>query len=357
MKVEKDKNFLRLCRLYPSVFQIDNYQHFVDKNVDNTTNSCIYSEDIEDYITLREPLDVRKLRTVGNVRVKKYADGSCDILVCSDDIFKRGEMFGREVRESKYLWRDNRTGELREDCRILQWSESDRPELIGFDDCPGVPCTPSSDSIRRAQARLKELLLSNSFDWFVTLTLNGAKIDRYDYSAVINPLSKWLDNRVQRRGWTYVFVPEFHKDGAIHLHGVVAGDLRAVDSGTVKVHGKKKPVRMSTYRRYYSGQAYSTIYNLPDWSIGYSTAVRLDEKRHAVAQYIGKYITKDSKKVGGRWYLSGGALKRADISIFRGNFIDFAEVFKIFGIDGRSERFCAFRLSSDGEVFGTFNRR
>lgn len=351
--IRKDKNYLRLCRLYPDIFKIDNYQHFVEKNVDNTTYSC----NREDYITHRDKMDTHKLRHTGNIRIKTYLDGSCDILVCDSQLFRQGELFEQEKRGTFLDVRGERFSDTLQEVQLLQWDSQRPPDLIGFDDFLPYPQAPSPVSIRRAQARLKELLLSNDFDYFVTLTLSADKVDRYNYAEIIKPLSKWLDNRVQRKGWKYILVPELHEDGAIHFHGVVSGDMKLEDSGTVKVHSKKKPVRWSTYNRYYKGASYSVVYNCPDWKYGFTTAVGLDDKPHAVARYISKYITKDSRKVGGRWYLSGGDLKRPEIDVIRGSFYDFAALFKIFQIEGRKEKFVAFRVSADGQLFGTPNEQ
>ena len=38
-------------------------------------------------------------------------------------------------------------------------------------------------SMRRARSKLRRLALANDFQYFVTLTLDGSKIDRYDGAA------------------------------------------------------------------------------------------------------------------------------------------------------------------------------
>lgn len=159
---------------------------------------------------------------------------------------------------------------------------------------------------RRARAAVKELALCNQFEWFVTLTLDKEKIDRYDPAVVIRRASQWLSNAVRRRGLRYVLIPEHHKDGAIHFHGFMSGDLGAEWSG----------------RRDKGGHE---IYNLTAWTFGFSTAIRPyagkkvfdtpqygTEYRAAVA-YCTKYISKQAEKIGGRWYYSGGDLKRPEV--------------------------------------------
>lgn len=145
-------------------------------------------------------------------------------------------------------------------------------------------------SMRRARAKLRRLALSNEFEWFVTLTLNKDRVDRYDPKAIMQKTNRCLDNLVRRYGLRYVLVPELHKDGAYHFHGFFAGDLRVIDSG-VKHDGRE-------------------VYNLPQWTLGFSTAMRLHGSYSAAVGYVCKYIGKqEGARPMGRWYYSGGALK------------------------------------------------
>lgn len=144
--------------------------------------------------------------------------------------------------------------------------------------------------MRRARAKLRRLTLANAFDYFVTLTLDPVKIDRYDAAAVTKALNRWCDNMVRRHGLRYVLVPERHKDGAYHFHGFMAGEgLKAVDSG-IKWEGRP-------------------VFNLPQWTLGFSTAQRLYGDYHAAVGYCCKYIGKqEGERHLGRWYYSGGNL-------------------------------------------------
>lgn len=146
-------------------------------------------------------------------------------------------------------------------------------------------------SMRRARAKLRRLALANHFEYFVTLTLDPAKIDRYDGAAITKKLGQWCDNMVRRHGLRYILVPERHKDGAIHFHGFMAGHgLEARDSG---VEWDGRPV-----------------YNLPQWGLGFTTAQRLYGEYPAAVAYCCKYIGKQAgERPLGRWYYSGGALK------------------------------------------------
>lgn len=170
---------------------------------------------------------------------------------------------------------------------------------------------------RRAKNAVRDLALSNDFQYFVTLTLDRTKVDRYDIRAITKKLRTWADNAVRRRGLKYVLVPELHKDGAVHFHGFFNSALPAVDSGTLSNGGKPRRPRSDRERASLISQGWHVVYNLPAWPLGFSTAIELyGDKRQAVA-YVLKYITKaaeTSGKVGGRWYYSGGDLARPAVT-------------------------------------------
>lgn len=147
-------------------------------------------------------------------------------------------------------------------------------------------------SMRRARSRLRDLCMSNQWDFFVTLTLDKRRIDRYDMLQIVKALRVWLDNQVRRHGLRYVLVPERHRDGAIHFHGFFAGgNLRPVDSGHVDRCGH-------------------VIYNLDAWPLGFTTAIVPYGDYATAVSYVVKYIGKQGDKPAGRWFYSGGALEQ-----------------------------------------------
>lgn len=195
-------------------------------------------------------------------RLKYYGDDLAEIMMCSKSVFNPEGLHK---------------------CSSQHKKRSDEPEQNADE-------TLARSKRRARQAVFDYAMCNPDLDVFITFTLNSEKINRYDYNAVIKKLNVWFRNRVQRNGLKYVFVCETHKDGAVHFHGLAnSSALKLEDSG----HKDKKG---------------HTVYNVKDWVLGFSTAVRCYGDRSSVCKYIVKYITKSDKKVGGRWYYSGGAL-------------------------------------------------
>lgn len=148
-------------------------------------------------------------------------------------------------------------------------------------------------SMRRARANLRRLALANDFRWFVTLTLDPAKIDRNDGKAVAHALGRWADNMARRKGLKYVLVPELHKKGGIHFHGFFNDAVEATASGHFDSMGHP-------------------VFNLHEWPLGFTTAIELYGDYPAAVGYVTKYIGKQGVRPMGRWYYSGGDLKMPD---------------------------------------------
>ncbi|MBQ7345150.1 MAG: hypothetical protein IJW45_03695, partial [Oscillospiraceae bacterium] len=101
-----------------------------------------------------------------------------------------------------------------------------------------------------------------------------------------------------------------HKKGGIHFHGFFNDALPAVDSGTIRLPWAKKPrrPRSEAQRAEWLAQGGRIVYNLPGWTLGFTTAMELYGEYPAAVAYVCKYIGKDGEKSAGRWYYSGGAL-------------------------------------------------
>lgn len=216
-------------------------------------------------------------------------------------------------------------------------------------------------SRRRARRKIFDYIICNEFDMFVTLTLDAKLIDRNDYGAIIKRLNTWLGNRVKRKGIRYIGVPEYHKNGGLHFHFAVNGadKFKLVDSGTVTVEGKKKPIRADTARyRGYAPEQCHTVYNLPEWKLGFSTAILTYGDRGALAHYLSKELCKDVQKnlvrsgsidkIGGRWYLHGGHFDKPIVKLANRNFEDMQGY--SYDLDCDGGKFKVYKFSENGEV-------
>lgn len=177
-------------------------------------------------------------------------------------------------------------------------------------------------AVRRAKAKMRDYCYSTEFKWFVTLTLDPEKINRYDVPVIVRKMSQWCSDQVKRRGLTYVLVPELHEDGAVHFHGFFNDVLEVVDSGTIIPVRGKRPIkpRSEAHREKLLRDGGHIVYNLPRWKLGFTTAIALyGDYRKAVGyvlKYVGKELSADGtpRKIGGRWYYSGGKLRLPDVS-------------------------------------------
>lgn len=235
-------------------------------------------------------------------RLKEYPDGSWELMACDMPTFTDGgwEEHGDEHAANVSNKRD--TSGAERSPREAEQREPSREDM--------------ERSMRRAAAKVRDIALCNDFRWFVTLTLDPAKIDRHDMDALVCVLNRWADNRVRRHGLRYVLVPERHKDGAIHLHGFFNDALSMVDSGTVRRPGIKQPrkPRSASERQRWLDEGGQIVYNVPDWTLGFSTALPLYGDYHAAVGYVCKYVRKQQEKIGGRWYYSGGKLEKPKVS-------------------------------------------
>ena len=131
-------------------------------------------------------------------------------------------------------------------------------------------------SMRRTVNMIYDYSRSNNWEWFLTLTLNPEKVNRFDYQACCKKLGNWLI--VMRRlcpDMKYLIVPEQHKNGAWHFHGLFADcdGLGFADSGHRDSKGR-------------------IVWNVGKYRLGFSTATQITDLKKT-ASYICKYITKE----------------------------------------------------------------
>lgn len=132
-------------------------------------------------------------------------------------------------------------------------------------------------SLNRTRSALYMYARQCNWEYFITLTYSPDKImNRYDFSLCMKKVRTWIHDCKKRKAadLLYLLVPEQHKDGAWHIHGLLCNTtgLTFTDSG-----------------KRYDGKI---VYNLDDWKLGFSTATKVTDT-YKVSNYITKYITKD----------------------------------------------------------------
>lgn len=82
-----------------------------------------------------------------------------------------------------------------------------------------------SQALSRARSVVTQVIICNDWQYFFTGTIDGSKFDRYNLSSFYKAFSQWIrdQNKKYRIKIQYLFIPELHKDGAWHLHGVIRG--------------------------------------------------------------------------------------------------------------------------------------
>lgn len=246
-------------------------------------------------------LRVPQVDCVTNARIKRYL--AKDVLqVANDDIFPVG------------------------DCELTgTWNRRKSTKCVSKTGPAADPVRSLEESKRRARAKVRDIALLNPFSYMFTWTLNGELVDRYDPVEVYKKVRAFLSNATQRKGFRYVCIPEYHtqkvgeEKPALHLHGLCTlGDVAIaparLPSGDQRVDKHGRP-----------------IFNMTDWSWGFSTCVPLDDNYERAVNYVTKYITKCDAKIFGKWYLSSRALRKAPdiISIERVPFDQFRDQEKI----------------------------
>ena len=173
--------------------------------------------------------------------------------------------------------------------------------------------TRLSQSLSRTRRRIYEIAACNTWTWFFTGTLDAEKCDRNDLNGTFKKLSQFFrDYRKKQHGekLRYLIVPEQHKNGAWHFHGLLEGLTE--DELHKFTEDERLPLRI--LRTIKGG---TDVYEWREYSarFGYTTLTRVRDCR-AVSAYVTKYITKDmvaahiaQGKQGHLYYASQGLNK------------------------------------------------
>lgn len=149
-------------------------------------------------------------------------------------------------------------------------------------------------NISRAKSIIFEYAFCNEWDYFVTLTIDKEKYDRYDLDAYKKDLGKWINNYNTHHGSkiSYLLIPEMHKDGAWHMHGLFKGVL-----DKHLIINKNGYLDFPLYAKKFGFCSLSPL-----------------KSHEAISKYITKYVSKDMsvRRYGQRLYYCSHGLNRAE---------------------------------------------
>lgn len=164
-------------------------------------------------------------------------------------------------------------------------------------------CPDRARQLRRIKKTSRSIAYGSRWAWYVTLTVSPSLCDRYSFDDVYRRVFRDIIYRYNRgarsdRRLLYFFVPEFHEDGAIHLHGLLKNvrreSLRRNEHGFLEIADFRERL------------GFMNIQSL-------SKSSREDYKK--TVDYILKYVTKsfDGLPPGVHSYYCSQGLPRGEI--------------------------------------------
>ena len=168
------------------------------------------------------------------------------------------------------------------------------------------------EALSRAKSIITEIALNNKFDYFCTFSFDKDKIDRYDLKECYKRLRLFFKEFKKRYApnFQWLIIPEFHKDGAIHFHGLVSGipdgELTVPDTIMKRMSDGEIAVVPNTPKYLYWAR-YSKRFGIFNCS-----KIKTSE---GVAYYVTKYVIKELSKIptGVNLYAHSKGLKKADV--------------------------------------------
>lgn len=164
--------------------------------------------------------------------------------------------------------------------------------------------TKLDNNFSRARNMVLQYALCNSWDYFFTGTIDRAKFDRFNLDVYQSRLSQFVrDKRKKYQSQIqYLLVPEQHKDGAWHIHGLISG----LPEDAISPFVPPAPQRLVD----------GGFLNWPDYmtTFGFCSLAPIRDAI-ATAYYITKYISKDLSRrqsdLGKHLYFHSRPLRKA----------------------------------------------
>lgn len=164
--------------------------------------------------------------------------------------------------------------------------------------------TKLDNNFSRARSMVLQYALCNSWEYFFTGTLDRAKFDRFDLGSFMSQLSQLIRDKrkVYKSQVQVLLVPEHHKDGAWHVHGLING-LPYWETAWFPRSAPQKLIE-------------GDFRNWPDYQdkFGFCSLAPIRDPV-ATAFYISKYVSKDLSRragdLGKHLYFHSRPLKKA----------------------------------------------
>ena len=200
--------------------------------------------------------------------------------------------------------------------------------------------TFSNLSLSRARSKIREYALNKNFNAFCTFTFSPRDWDRSDFNACKKAITEYMYRDMNLKSW--LLVPELHKDGSIHFHGLIYIDKKVCTYGYTKVSDKGV-----SFQHYYL-PCVNEKFGRNDIQF-FETDDRISTI--SAVTYICKYLSKDVFTAFGLSYFCARGMKtdvlwcKLETFYEIDGFLAFAKAYNLRAYE--TSHFCIFELSAD----------
>lgn len=166
-------------------------------------------------------------------------------------------------------------------------------------------------NIRRTKNAIKELVICNDWEYFITLTLDQKKYDRYNLQKFNKDLSQYIRDlrKKYETDIKYLLIPEQHNDGAWHMHGFLMG----LPESELELFDKKQKLPYYILNKLEKGEE---VYNWVGYQDKFGNCdLEPIRDKERVSSYVTKYVTKDLEnsiqELNAKMYYCSRGLSRA----------------------------------------------
>ena len=204
----------------------------------------------------------------------------------------------------------------------------------------GKNSTFSQPSLARARSKIREYALNKNFNAFCTFTFSPRDWDRKNFMTCKKAITEYMYRDLKLTSW--LLVPELHKDGSIHFHGLIYIDKKLCTYGYTKASNKGV-----SFNHYYL-PCVNEEFGRNDIQF-FNTDNKLDAI--GAVTYIVKYLTKESFALFGLSYFCARGMKtdvlwcKLEAFYEIEGFFAFAKAHNLRSYE--TSHYCIFELSED----------